>query len=210
LYNYATPAAPSSAGATSLANTANTAKLLDYDAIPGAYSVLNPAVFKIANEAAVTRTDGTPIFYNLKITQDGYLSFAYSINGGAYQNVINKQSITASNGPLPDNFRFGFAGSTGGATNVHEIMCFKAAAQDQSGSSTGVNEKQSAKIEEGTQAYFAYYNPNSWTGRVTANSIGVANDGTVFVATKANWDAACVLTGVPSGESCTTTAVNGP
>ena len=45
---------------------------------------------------------------------------------GAYQSVIQGQSITASNGPLPTSFLFGFAGSTGGDTNIHEILCFKA------------------------------------------------------------------------------------
>jgi len=30
----------------------------------------------------------------------------------------------------------------------------------------GANQKQSAKLETGTQAFFAYYNPSGWTGRV--------------------------------------------
>ena len=209
LYNYTNPAAPTNVGTATIDNPVNTAKILDYAAIPTAYSVLDPAVVKIANESAVTRSDGTPIFYNLKITQDGLLSFAYSFNGAAYQSVITKQSITASNGSLPASFRFGFAGSTGGSTNVHEIMCFKAAPADQSSSSTGVNEKQSAKIEDGIQAYFAYYNPNNWTGRLTANGIGINTDGTVFVSSLATWDASCVLTGVPTG-TCLTTGAAGP
>ena len=210
LKNFMVPAAPTDAGNADLSNTYNTAKILDYAAIPTAYSVLNPALVKIANEAAVTRTDGTPIFYNLKITQDGLLSFSYSINGAAYLNVINKQSITASNGTLPGSFRFGFAGSTGGSTNIHEIMCFKAAPADQSASSTGVNEKQSAKIEDGIQAYFAYYNPNNWGGRLTANGIGIQPDGTVVVAALATWDASCVLTGLASTDKCLTTGATGP
>ena len=55
--------------------------------------------------------------------------------------MIANQNIQAANGPIPNYVRFGFAGSTGGATNVHEIMCFKSAAADQSASSAGVNEK---------------------------------------------------------------------
>ncbi len=90
------------AGATStLANTANTAAprlRTDPGRLHGAHRL-----YQIANEAAVTRADGTPIFYNLKITQDGLLSFAYSISG-AYQSVISKQSIRASNGPPPAPF----------------------------------------------------------------------------------------------------------
>jgi type IV pilus assembly protein PilY1 len=179
----------------------------DYAPIPNAFKVLSGV--KIAKENAMKRGDATPIFYNLKITQDGLLSFAYSINGGAYQSVITKQSITASNGPPPASFRFGFAGSTGGSTNIHEIMCFKAAPVDQSGSSTSVNEKQAAKVETGTQAYFAFYNPNDWTGRLTANSL-IDTAGVVTVDTTANWDASCGLTGVASGSSCPTTGVVGP
>ena len=48
------------------------------------------------------------------------------MNGGAYTNVIKNQNITTSNGALPATLQFGFAGSTGGDTNVHEILCFKA------------------------------------------------------------------------------------
>ena len=133
LYNYSIANAPTSAGPALLTNTANTAGVLDYAPIPNAYKELTS--FQIANEGAATRDAATPIFYNLKITQDGLLSFGYSVGGGAYSYVIKDQSITASNGPLPTSFRVGFAGSDGGATNIHEIMCFKAASAVQSGSS---------------------------------------------------------------------------
>src|SRR5439155_18021210 len=139
--------------------TGDTIPLYDYAAIPNAYVVL-PASTQIANEAATTRGAATPIFYQLKITQDGLLSLSYSLNGGAYQSVITGQSITASNGALPANFLFGFAGSTGGSTNIHEILCFKANPATTAASSAGANQKQSAKLETGTQAFFAYYNPS--------------------------------------------------
>ncbi len=99
------------------------------------------------------------------------LSLAYSVSGGAYTYLIKNQDIKASNGPLPATFRVGFAASDGGASNVHEIMCFKAAPSTQSGSSATVNEKEAAKVEAGTQAYFAFYNPDNWTGTVTANTL---------------------------------------
>jgi type IV pilus assembly protein PilY1 len=213
LYNYLTASNPTNAGAANLANNANTKGILDYAPIPNAYQELSGV--KIANESAVKRSDGTPIFYNLKITQDGLLSLSYSISGGAYQPVIKNQSITASNGALPDNLRFGFAGSTGGSTNIHEIMCFKAASADTSGSSATVNEKQAAKVEAGTQAYFAFYNPNNWTGKITANNL-LDTAGKVSVQSTANWDASCVLTGTSAGAPATTsggcdsTGVSGP
>jgi type IV pilus assembly protein PilY1 len=183
----------------------------NYAPIPNAYKEL-PSNLLIANEYAdggYSRRDATPIVYNLKITQDGLLSFSYSYNGGNWQSVISKQSITASNGPLPANFRFGFAGATGGASNIHEILCFKAQPLDLSSSSTGVNEKQSAKVESGTQAYFAFYDPNDWTGRLTAHDLLVDESNNLIVKNAANWDASCVLTGVPTGKTCPTTDVAG-
>jgi type IV pilus assembly protein PilY1 len=185
--------------------------ILDYAPIPNAYKEL-PSSVLIAKEyssGGYKRGDATPIVYNVKITQDGLLSFGYSINGGAFQNVIASQSITASNGAPPSTFRFGFAGSTGGSTNIHEILCFKATPIDLAAGSVGVNEKQSAKVETGTQAYFAFYDPNEWTGRITANDLFVDSSGNLQVNETANWDAACELTGVPSGKSCPTTGEAG-
>jgi type IV pilus assembly protein PilY1 len=181
----------------------------DYAVIPNAYSVLASTV-KIANESALKRGSATPIFYRLKITQDGLLSFAYSFAGGAYQQVITNQSISASNGALPSTLRFGFAGSTGGSTNIHEILCFKAAAADQSASGTSANEKQSSKIQTGTQAYFAFYNPNDWIGRVTANGLGLDASGNVVVNSEATWDASCVLNGLSASDTCAETGATGP
>jgi type IV pilus assembly protein PilY1 len=203
LWNYANAAAPTDAGPATLANSANTASILDYAPIPGANLTLPPGQ-PLFNGSATTRAQATPIFYNLQITSDGYLSLSYAYNGGSYLPVISNQSISASNGPLPAYVRFGFAGSTGGATNVHEILCFKSAPAVQSASSAGVNEKQSAKVETGTFAYFAYYDQNNWVGRVTANALNTDSSGNVTLATTPSWDASCVLTGIPLGQTCST------
>jgi type IV pilus assembly protein PilY1 len=208
LYNYGSPGSPTSAGPAILTNAANTAKILDY--APIAYKELTS--FKIANESATTRAAATPIFYNLKITNSGLLSLSYSVAGGAYSYLINNQSITATQGAPPATYRVGFAGSTGGSTNIHEIMCFKATSTAQSGSSATGNEKQAAKVQAGTQAYFAYYNPSDWTGTVTANTLTNNSDGSVSVSTTANWDASCLLTwsSTPaSGGGCATTTGTG-
>ncbi|HTV78969.1 MAG TPA: PilC/PilY family type IV pilus protein, partial [Steroidobacteraceae bacterium] len=208
LWNYANSGSPVDAGAASLSNAGNTAGILDYPAIPSAYTIL-PTTNPLYNGSATTRGAATTIFYNLKITSDGYLSLSYAYNGGAYQAVISNQSITASNGPLPNYVRFGFAGSTGGATNVHEILCFKSAPAVQTGSSAGVNQKQAAKVEAGTFAYFAYYNQNNWIGSVTANALTTDANGNVDIAATPTWDASCVLTGVAAGQTCST-GVAGP
>jgi type IV pilus assembly protein PilY1 len=199
----------SATGSPATDASGNTIPVADYAPIPGAYVEL-PYTQKIASETAMNRAAATPIFYNLTVTQNGLLSLAYSYNGGAYQPVISGQSISASNGPLPANFLFGFAGSTGGSTNIHEIMCFKAAPAATGASSAGSNQKQSAKLETGAQAYFAYYNPDGWTGDVTASGLGYDAYGNVIVAATPNWDAACSLTGVAAGASCPTTGANGP
>jgi type IV pilus assembly protein PilY1 len=185
-----------------------TTTLPDYAAIPTAYSVLSG--IQIANESATTRGAAIPISYNLKITQDGLLSLSYSYNGGAYTPVITKQSITASNGVLPANFRFGFNGSTGGSTNIHEILCFQATPVDVASTSVGVNAKEATKIASGTQAYLAYYYPSDWTGRLTASSLLYNSvTQTISVSAVANWDASCNLTGVAAGQTCPTTGVAG-
>ena len=171
----------------------------------GATTIL-PTNQPIANEAALTRTDGTPIAYHLKITQDGLLSFSYSYNNGSFQSVITDQSISAKNGNLPNLLRFGFAGSTGGSTNVHEILCFQANPTQLADTSVGVNQKQATEIGSGTQAFLALYFPNGWWGRVTANNL--LYDPTtqqILVKSTANWDASCVLTGVTAPNTCVTT-----
>lgn len=163
-----------------------------------AYSDL-PSGVSISNQQGVNmplRGSATPITYGLQVTQDGLLSLSYSVNGGTAQTVINKQSITASNGPLPASFRFGFSAGTGGSNNVHEITCFKAAPVNQSSSSAGTNVQQSARVEAGTQVYLSYYHPtNSW-GELTAQDL-VRDPTTDVVSINpiANWDASCVLTG---------------
>jgi type IV pilus assembly protein PilY1 len=201
---------------TAVANP--TPALQDYAPIAGtSYSEL-PSTVQLANESAVARPDGTTtagvtngnvFLYNLQITQNGLLSFSYSVNGGAFNSVISGQSISASNGALPATLRFGFAGSTGGATNIHEILCFKAAPSTVSASSASVNEKQTSQVQTTSQAYFAFYNPNDWTGRVTAYGL-VDTSGVISIQSLANWDTECVLTGVLAAQSCLYTQVVGP
>ena len=180
----------------------------DYAAIANGYTVLSG--LKIANESANTRGAANPITYNLKITQDGLLSLSYS-TGGAYQPIISKVNITdpAVNGPLPASFRFGFAGSDGGSTNVHEILCFQAQPAELAGTSVGLDAVQSAKVTTTTQAFLAYYYPGNWTGRLTASYLTF--DGVnAGISAVANWDAACDLTGVAAGKTCPTTGAAGP
>ncbi len=180
----------------------------DYAAIPSAYSVL-PSTVQIANESAQYRPQANPITYDLQITPAGLLSLSYS-TGGAFQQVISGQDINHINGSQPAGYRFGFAGSTGGDTNIHEILCFKATQFQQSSSSAGLNQQQASKVTAGTQVYLAFYDPNNWTGSVTSNNVLFnASTQVVSISSVANWDASCVLTGVASGSSCAATGATG-
>jgi type IV pilus assembly protein PilY1 len=204
LWDYSNPATP----------VQTTTPAVDYAAIPGAFSVL-PATSPLANEAATMRSQGVPIVYNLRVTPTGLLSLAYSYNGGALQNVITNQDITQGGVlPIPSNVRFGFAGSTGGSRNIHEIMCFQATPTQTSQSSGGLNQKQTAKVQTGTQAYFAYYNPATLAGSLTSQYVGTPtgdpNPNDLVISSTINWDGSCVLTGVPTGQICDTTGPAGP
>jgi type IV pilus assembly protein PilY1 len=186
----------------------------DYGAIPNAYAILS---HKIAVEGATKRgyattatsgsSFGIPITYNLTISTAGLLSLSYSYNGGNFQPVITGQDITASNGTLPSSVRFGFAGSTGGSINVHEIMCFQAQPQSSASSSAGLNQKQAAKVQTGTQVYFAFYNPNNWPGSLTSQYLDSpdGNPNNLQIDPAVNWDASCVLTGLAGGATCAKT-----
>jgi type IV pilus assembly protein PilY1 len=213
LYNYSNPAAPVSVGPAVFGASYNPAGILDYAAIGSTvnssaqgYSVLTN---QIASETSTTRgaITNNPIAYSLKITQDGLLSLSYSYNGGSAVPVITNQSITANNGPLPQSFRFGFAGSSGGSTNVHEILCFKAAPVQTSSGSGGVNVFQDPTLKTGAQLFLGSYFPADWTGSVTATPI-FFNSATnsLALATAPAWDGGCVLTG---GACATTGAATG-
>jgi type IV pilus assembly protein PilY1 len=215
--------------------TCQTGFVQQYNASTGAFTSTNIAVpdyqalafsnlsgVQIANESAVYRGNGTtaqltsqygvPISYNLSITTAGLLTLSYSYDGGASINVISGYNIVSNNGALPANVRFGFAGSDGGATNIHEVMCFQASPQTTAQSSAAGNQKQSMPVITGTQVYFSYYNPTTWAGSVAADSLYVntsVTPNTVTIASTANWDASCLLTGVASGSTCARTGASG-
>ncbi|MGY3040625.1 type IV pilus assembly protein PilY1 [Rhodanobacter sp. TND4EL1] len=198
----------------------------NYNAIPGGYKVL-PNSTPIANENTSTRAgspsspadytkNAWPITYKLTISPSGLLNFSYSYNNGAFQPVLVNSLITASNGPLPASLRFGFSAGTGGSNNVHEITCFQASPL-QSNSSASANTVQSGQVKIGSQIYLASYSADNWFGSLVSDSL-VTTGNTLSVATVANWDARCVLTGGKcaamgtdaQGNATTTVGVQGP
>ncbi|MBV8620359.1 MAG: pilus assembly protein PilY, partial [Curvibacter sp.] len=143
-----------------------------------------------------SRSSATPIAYQVIITPDNKLSVYYSFNGGTPQTVLNNLSITASNGPIPSTLRFGFAGSTGGLNNMHEVSCFKAQPQSQSSSSVGTSAPNSGNLQTNTQEYVATYSAVNWSGHFSSYGLNY-NTSTNILSfnTSATWDASCVLTG---------------
>jgi type IV pilus assembly protein PilY1 len=193
LWNYSVPATP----------VATATPVADYAPIPGASAVLSGV--QIANETAAQRIQATPIYYLLKITNAGLLSLSYSYGGGSLTQVLTDQSITASNGNLPANLFFGFAGSTGGSNNVHEILCFQAAPADQNDASATVNLPLD-KLVTNAQVYLPSYHTTNWWGELTAQYLSYSGY-TLSISPVINWDAACVLGGsVVSTNTCTTIA----
>ncbi len=181
-------------GSTTYANPTNgrvTVKVMDYPYIPGSQVTL-PTTTPIWTHVS-TRAAAKPMTYKLSISPGGLLNFLYSYNGGTYQSVLTNTQITSSNGPMPANFRFGFLGSTGGSTNIHEITCF-VAQPTESSSSAGANTVQSGQVRTGTQVYLASYNPNNWSGSLVSDAI-VNTNGVLSVSTASQWDGNCVLTG---------------
>ncbi|OHX18980.1 hypothetical protein BI344_10190 [Chromobacterium sphagni] len=177
--------------------------------IPGTSSGVYqlPSTQPMAAESAATRGQAVPISYKLKITTGNLLSLWYSYNNGAYVPVINNYDInnTAVSGPLPSQITFGFAGSTGGSRNVHELTCFQVQPSTQSASSSGLNSQQTSLIKTGTQQYVASYHSDNWWGEVASYALlGNSGTGQVTVSATATWDASCVLT----GGSCSATGAS--
>ena len=167
-------------------------------------------IFSQENAASPRRSSANFITYDLSITQDNLLSLSYSYAGGASIPVISKQSITTGNGALPPSFLFGFTAGTGTGTNVHEITCFKAAPFNTAANSAGANVQQSAQVRAGSQVYLSYFHPlNSW-GQLTASDLVADAAGNVSIASTANWDGSCTLTGGTCAATNTSVAAQAP
>ncbi len=211
-WNYSGSRQTDSTG-TRISNGNQTGDKLAYN-YPLLYSLDLPAGVSLANQEAVNmplRGSAVPIIFALKITSDGLLDFSYSVNGGATQTVVSGLNITASNGPLPSSFRFGFSAGTGGGSNVHEITCFKATPANLANSSAGSNVQQSGQIVlGGVQVFLAYYHPVNWWGSITGNVLSYdAANNRLVAATSASWDGSCVLTGGLCQSMGSTTTITG-
>lgn len=164
-------------------------RLWNYRYIENGWKALPTTIW----DNVATRTAATPMQYRIRIDKAGRGSVWYSRNGGEFQPVMQDVDLVNINGPLPERFRFGFMGATGGSNNKHEVTCFKASSVTESEGNISVNNPDS-KIVEDTQIYMTFYNNYFWTGQVQAKNLLITN-GTASIAPQATWDSACLLDG---------------
>ena len=155
----------------------------DYAYIAGSYQHLSQP---ISNEAAQTRTKATPITYKLIITPNLKLSLSYDYgNTGTFAPVVTNQDISSTNGPLPSSFLFGFGGSTGGGTNVHEILCFEASPAARTISAPVAP----LTVSSGSNIYTISTNPDPLQGFVNAYGLNASG----VPATSPSWEAGALM-----------------
>lgn len=160
--------------------------------------------------APTPSSNAWPVTYRLKITPKSLMSFSYSFNGGSWTQIANDVDLNRFSGAIPTYLTFGFAGSTGAATNFHEITCFKAQPQASSSSSATANTTQSSQIIAGTQLFLSAYHTDNWWGEVSSFPLVVDAANRVSVSTSASWNASCGLTGGTCDATGSTSAAQAP
>ena len=157
-------------------------------------------VVTLANQEAVSlplRGKANLFKFDLSITPQNNVNLSYTVNDGFSIPLLQERPVpTVDNQKLPEFLRYGFVASTGGGSNVHEISCFASGPIEAlANNSAATSGKQSQKVQAGSQVYLAFYHPqNSW-GQLTASNLVTDASGKVTIASTANWDAHCVLTG---------------
>lgn len=198
--NYYPSSLSSSQRQQAVANTCRTGYLWNYANAARAAQTTTPVAFDynylasatmptstpIANVNATQRGSAYPITYRLIITPDNKLSLDYNWKNAGFANILPPTSITASNGPLPTFFRFGFAAAAGGASNIHEISCFQASPAARSAGAPAVP----ISISTGGHAYTLTNNPSQVQGYVTA--YGLTSSGAV--SSTSSWEAGALMT----------------
>ena len=188
---------------------AQTTTFPDYAMIPiSAGAGNNPAtlsaskpIFSQENTPNPTRAKATPITYKLIISPTGLLSLWYNYNNTGFTNIIDQQSISATNGPMPASFRFGFGASTGSGSNIHEITCFIATpATSAAGAPVAP-----LSISSSDLIYMLTSDLDPIAGHVDAYTVSA--NGTA--STLASWDAGSLMTASQRQSDLYSTASNG-
>ncbi len=181
-----------------VSNTCSAGYLYDYSqsGMPPDYNFINHwpvsgQIFSQENNASATRTAATAITYKLIIAPNGQLTLSYDYgNTGTFADLIPQSAdvfITSSNGPLPGSFRFGFGGSTGGGTNVHEITCFEASPAARTTGAPFV--PISIKSNGSSYSYTLNSNPSPVQGLVQAYTVQAGGS----TASTPSWEAGALM-----------------
>lgn len=185
LWDYSNPSSPQQ----------TTVSIPDYAVIPGSAVTLlsSDPISSQENNSNANRLNATPITYQMILTSSGLLSFAYDYGKTTFNptdsttvQVLNQQSITSGNGTIPSNFLFGFGGSTGGGTNVHEITCFEASPAAR----TVGAPVAPLTVSSGSLLYTLTSNPSPVQGYVTSYALSASGS----PATTPSWEAGALMT----------------
>ena len=162
-----------------------------------------PSTTPMSSVFATTRGSAFPITYRLIITPDNKLSLDYNWNNTGFTSILPATSITSSNGTLPPYFRFGFAGTAGGASNIHEITCFEASPAAR----TIGAPVAPLTISSNGYLYSLDSNPSPVQGYVYAYAL--SSNGTA--SSTASWEAGALMSGNSTRSSSTleSTAADG-
>ncbi len=173
VWDYSTPSSP---------KETSTAIPYDYNYLAAAHL---PSTTPMSSVYTTKRSAAYPITYRLIITPSDKLSLEYNWNNTGFKTILPSTSITASNGTLPPYFRFGFAGTAGGASNIHEITCFEASPAAR----TIGAPVAPLTVSTGSLLYTVTSNQSPVQGYVTAYALG--SDGSA--ATKDTWEAGSLM-----------------
>ena len=167
---------------------------------PATLSASEP-IFSQENTPNPTRAKATPITYKLIISPTGLLSLWYNYNNTGFTNIIDQQSISATNGPMPASFRFGFGASTGSGSNIHEITCFVASPASGAASAPVAP----VSLQAGDLLYMLTSDLDPIAGHVDAYTASA--NGTASAVP--NWDAGSLMTVSQRQADLYSTAANG-
>lgn len=87
-----------------------------------------PAVFTMTNNTATSRPTATMVRIILSTSNDLTVDMDPGGTGNSFQNIIPSTNLNAISGQpaFPSTFKFGWAASTGGSTDIHEVQNFVA------------------------------------------------------------------------------------
>ncbi|MBE9181779.1 DUF4347 domain-containing protein [Oculatella sp. LEGE 06141] len=137
------------------------------------------------NGAVVTNREDARRRVNVELSRTGVLSVRIDLNGDDDFNdpgelVIDSFDAIAANSPVPDTFKFGFSGSTGSQTNIHEVRNFLVETLSQPPQVANVN----LSLNQGETVNVTGLNATDPDGVIVAyfiDTLPPANQGTLFL-----------------------------